>query len=92
MPQGASPRELLLEASRRNNTSLLSEVLGSQSSSTQTAQLLNESKDGLGNNCLHLAASYGNCMRLSDSVIVPGLRSSVGRNQPLIGEANAGLG
>ncbi|KAG7007552.1 hypothetical protein G7Y79_00009g026610 [Physcia stellaris] len=56
--QGASPRELLLEASRRNNTSLLSEVFHSQSS-TQIAKLLNESTDGLGNYCLHIAASYG---------------------------------
>lgn len=58
--QGASPRELLLEASRRNNTSLLSEVLHSQSS-TQISKLLNESTDGVGNYCLHIAASYGSC-------------------------------
>ncbi|KAL8783312.1 MAG: hypothetical protein Q9195_009433 [Heterodermia aff. obscurata] len=56
--EGASPRELLLEASRRNNTSLLSEVLHSQSS-TQISKLLNESTDGVGNYCLHIAASYG---------------------------------
>lgn len=59
--QGASPRELLLEAARRNNTSLLSEVLSSQSSPGQKAQLLNESTDGLGNHSLHLAANYGSC-------------------------------
>jgi len=57
--EGASARELLLEASRRNNTELLSEVVTSHSSPEKLAHLLNTSTDGVGNYCLHLAASYG---------------------------------
>ncbi|KAL8994794.1 MAG: hypothetical protein Q9169_005330 [Polycauliona sp. 2 TL-2023] len=57
--EGATPRELVLEACRRNNTSLLSEVLKSLKSSPAIADLLNNAKDGVGNHCLHLAASYG---------------------------------
>ena len=59
--KGASPRELLLEASRRNNTSLLTELLSSLSSPEKTAHLLNTATDGVGNYCLHIAASYGSC-------------------------------
>ncbi|KAL8824630.1 MAG: hypothetical protein Q9191_004928 [Dirinaria sp. TL-2023a] len=57
--EGASPREQLLEASRRNNTSLLSEVISSLPSPAQVAQLLNTATDGVGSHCLHIAASYG---------------------------------
>ncbi|KAI4126912.1 MAG: hypothetical protein LQ338_003489 [Usnochroma carphineum] len=56
---GATPRELVLEACRRNNTSLLSEVLTSLSTPEKIADLLNNAKDGVGNHCLHLAASCG---------------------------------
>ncbi|MCJ1327161.1 hypothetical protein MMC10_003828 [Thelotrema lepadinum] len=58
--EGASPRELLLEACRRNNLDLLNEVLRSQSSKDSITKLLNDSRDGIGNYCLHVAASYGN--------------------------------
>ncbi|KAI9806342.1 MAG: hypothetical protein M1825_006457 [Sarcosagium campestre] len=63
--EGASPRELLMEACRRNNTDLLQEVVATVSKKSSSkphepvAQLLNNSVDGIGNNCLHLAASYG---------------------------------
>ncbi|KAL8759290.1 MAG: hypothetical protein Q9184_003675 [Pyrenodesmia sp. 2 TL-2023] len=57
--KGATPRELVLEACRRNNTSLLSEVLTSLSAPEKIADLLNNAKDGVGNHCLHIAASYG---------------------------------
>ncbi|MCJ1480964.1 hypothetical protein MMC06_001120 [Schaereria dolodes] len=57
--EGATPRELLLEACRRNNTSLLSEVFSAHPSPTETAHLLNTATDGIGNYCLHIAASYG---------------------------------
>ncbi|KAL9016897.1 MAG: hypothetical protein Q9185_005752 [Variospora sp. 1 TL-2023] len=57
--EGATPRELVLEACRRNNTSLLSEVLASLATPEKIADLLNNAKDGVGNHCLHLAASYG---------------------------------
>ncbi|KAI4156747.1 MAG: hypothetical protein LQ340_000004 [Diploschistes diacapsis] len=57
--EGASPRELLLEACRRNNVGLLNEVLDAQPSKDSIADLLNNSKDGIGNYCLHVAAFYG---------------------------------
>ncbi|KAL8801507.1 MAG: hypothetical protein Q9182_004410 [Xanthomendoza sp. 2 TL-2023] len=57
--EGASPREVVLEACRRNNTSLLNEVLASLKTPHDIADLLNTAKDGVGNHCLHLAASYG---------------------------------
>lgn len=69
--QGATPRELLLEACRRNNTDLLNELLADvtkaasskqQSPIDQIAKLLNDSTDGIGNYCLHVAATYGSCM------------------------------
>ncbi|KAL8787913.1 MAG: hypothetical protein Q9213_001940 [Squamulea squamosa] len=56
--EGATPRELVLEACRRNNTSLLSEVLKSLKTPHAIADLLNNAKDGVGNHCLHIAASY----------------------------------
>lgn len=59
--KGATPRELVLEACRRNNTSLLSEVLTSLPTPEKIADLLNNAKDGVGNHCLHIAASYGSC-------------------------------
>ena len=54
--QGASPRELLLEACRRDNTALLHEVLAANA---PAAELLNTARDGIGNYCLHVAASHG---------------------------------
>ncbi|KAL8684463.1 MAG: hypothetical protein Q9218_008282, partial [Villophora microphyllina] len=57
--EGATPRELVLEACRRNNTNLLTEVITSLKSPEKIADLLNNAKDGIGNHCLHLAASYG---------------------------------
>jgi uncharacterized protein len=65
--QGASPRELLLEACRRDNTSLLEEVIrdtqktNAGSKEENVAKLLNESKDGIGRNLLHVAAVCGSC-------------------------------
>lgn len=62
---GASPRELLMEACRRNNTSLLEEVLadltaaGGEKATEHVANVLNEARDGIGNGLLHLAASNG---------------------------------
>ncbi|KAF9691039.1 hypothetical protein EKO04_011096 [Ascochyta lentis] len=65
---GASPRELVLEACRRNNTELLEETIAELSSSAakegkeaaaHVAQVLNAARDGMGNGCLHLAATYG---------------------------------
>lgn len=66
--EGASPRELILEACRRNNTSLLEETIADLASEAKkkgkksvvhVAEVLNKSFDGVGNGCLHLAATYG---------------------------------
>ncbi|KAF8251926.1 ankyrin [Wilcoxina mikolae CBS 423.85] len=53
--EGASPKELLLEAARRDNTELLEEVLAKHHS----PEFLNTSTDALGNTALHVAAQYG---------------------------------
>lgn len=63
--KGASPRELLLESCRRNNTSLLNELLSTLGSPVKIAELLNTATDGVGGYCLHIAASYGSCMSLT---------------------------
>lgn len=68
--QGASPRELVLEACRRNNVDLLQDVinnLSKKSASTslkaadRVAEVINNAVDGIGNHCLHLAATSGSC-------------------------------
>lgn len=60
--EGASPREQLVEACRRNNTSLLQEVLTSKplsSNADSIAKFLNTTTDALGASALHVAAQYG---------------------------------
>lgn len=65
---GASPRELILEACRRNNTTLLEETLADLAKGAKkigkkekdyVAETLNKAADGVGNGCLHVAATYG---------------------------------
>lgn len=65
---GASPRELILEACRRNNTELLQETLKELNAAAtksgkkpedHVADILNHTRDGVGNGCLHVAATYG---------------------------------
>ena len=59
---GATPRELLIEACRRNNTSLLSEIFASKPLNTNApaiAKFLNTTTDPLGASALHIAAQYG---------------------------------
>ncbi|CAF9913953.1 MAG: hypothetical protein GOMPHAMPRED_008070 [Gomphillus americanus] len=56
--EGASPRELLFESCRRNNPALLQTIL-STLSAVKTAELINNSRDGIGNYPLHVAAQYG---------------------------------
>ena len=73
--QGATPRELLLEASRRNNTSLLSDLLSSLSSAEKIANLLNTATDGVGCYCLHIAASYGSCRCFREGLDGLGMRA-----------------
>ncbi|PWW74417.1 ankyrin [Tuber magnatum] len=55
--EGASPKELLLESARRNNTDLLEEVISEYASNL--ADLLNSTRDGVGNTAIHLAAKHG---------------------------------
>ncbi|GIZ39311.1 hypothetical protein CKM354_000269800 [Cercospora kikuchii] len=60
--EGASPKELLLEACRRNNTTLLSEVFSGSSLNSNAdaiAKFLNTTTDALGASALHVAATYG---------------------------------
>lgn len=60
--EGASPKEILFEACRRNNTSLLTEVLSSpplSSKATEIAEFLNTSTNALGSTALHVAAASG---------------------------------
>ncbi|KAK9462280.1 ankyrin repeat-containing domain protein [Lipomyces oligophaga] len=59
---GARPSEILMEACRRNNVDLLQEVLGISNGSNPrlgAAELINNSRDALGNTALHVAASNG---------------------------------
>ncbi|KAK0628211.1 hypothetical protein B0T17DRAFT_487855 [Bombardia bombarda] len=62
--EGASTKELLIEACRRNNTDLLTEILASldksQSSEEAVAALLNDTTTVMGNHLYHEAASQGN--------------------------------
>ncbi|TIA09438.1 ankyrin repeat protein-like protein [Aureobasidium pullulans] len=57
--KGASSRELLLEACRRNNTDLLSTVLSDFKSTDELANFLNTATDALGCGALHIGAQYG---------------------------------
>jgi len=56
---GATPRELLLEACRRNNTDLLVEIFTHFESPEKIAHFLNTATDGIGNFGLHIAVTYG---------------------------------
>ncbi|KAF2101259.1 ankyrin [Rhizodiscina lignyota] len=62
--EGATPRELLLESCRRNNTDLLSDLLHHSKdhfslSPSQLTDVLNHSTDGIGAHALHVAAACG---------------------------------
>lgn len=48
-----------MEACRRDNTTLLNEVLAHPTVSPSPHTLLNSARDGVGNYCLHLAAANG---------------------------------
>ena len=60
--EGASPKEQLIESCRRNNTSLLNDLLASSPFSNKPeaiAKFLNTTTDALGSSALHVAAQYG---------------------------------
>jgi hypothetical protein len=71
--KGASPKELIFEACRRNNTSLLEDTLADLTAAgsepgkkpaEHVAGILNSARDGVGNGILHVAATYGSCKSL----------------------------
>ncbi|CEJ86780.1 Putative Ankyrin repeat protein [[Torrubiella] hemipterigena] len=57
--EGASVKEILIEACRRNNTDLLTETLAGKSDAEIT-ELLNKTTTVMGNHLYHEAASHGN--------------------------------
>ncbi|KHN96499.1 ankyrin repeat domain containing protein [Metarhizium album ARSEF 1941] len=57
--EGASTKELLIEACRRNNTDLLADLLAGRPDAEITA-LLNTTTTVMGNHLYHEAASHGN--------------------------------
>lgn len=62
--QGASPRELVVEACRRDQPHLIEQVLHDMEnqSNEDVAKFFNEVTDSMGNHALHICASYGSCM------------------------------
>ncbi|CAP91365.1 hypothetical protein E8E15_006297 [Penicillium rubens] len=59
--EGASPRELVVEACRRDQPHLIEQVLNEMEEKTneQVAQFFNEVTDSMGNHALHVCAQYG---------------------------------
>ncbi|CAI7614468.1 unnamed protein product [Penicillium glandicola] len=59
--EGASPRELIVEACRRDQPHLIEQVLNEMEEKTneQVAQFFNEVTDSMGNHALHICAQYG---------------------------------
>ncbi|KAJ5909012.1 hypothetical protein N7495_001694 [Penicillium taxi] len=59
--EGASPRELVVEACRRDQPQLIEQVLNDMESKTneEVAQFFNEVTDAMGNHALHICATYG---------------------------------
>lgn len=63
--EGASPKEQILEACRRDNVDLFNEVLAATSKNTskeKVAEFFNSVTDTMGNHLLHVCASYGSCV------------------------------
>lgn len=61
--QGASPRELVVEACRRDQPHLIEQVLEGmgEKSNEEVAAFFNGVTDALGNHALHICAMYGSC-------------------------------
>jgi hypothetical protein len=61
--QGASPRELVVEACRRDQPHLIEDVLTAmpEKSNQEIAAFFNGVKDAMGNYALHICAMYGSC-------------------------------
>ncbi|KAL4896583.1 hypothetical protein BDV59DRAFT_109317 [Aspergillus ambiguus] len=61
--EGASPRELIVEACRRDQPHLVEQVLESfgDDSNEKVAEFFNGVTDSMGNHALHICAQYGSC-------------------------------
>lgn len=59
--QGASVQEILIEACRRNNVDLLTQIIDETGNDAKMASLLNDTRTVMGNHLYHEAASRGNC-------------------------------
>ncbi|EAW23133.1 ankyrin repeat-containing protein ANK1 [Aspergillus fischeri NRRL 181] len=59
--EGASPRELVVEACRRDQPHLIEQVMETMSdkSNEEVAEFFNSVTDALGNHALHICAMYG---------------------------------
>lgn len=68
--QGASIEEQLIEACRRDNVELLTELLEDKEDSEIT-RLLNQTTTVMGNHLYHEAASRGNCAFLLSCIQSP---------------------
>jgi hypothetical protein len=75
--QGASPRELVVEACRRDQPHLIDQVLDDmeEKSIEEVAEFFNTVKDALGHHALHICATYGSCMSLSTRIRVMWMHS-----------------
>ncbi|RYP48157.1 hypothetical protein DL769_011240 [Monosporascus sp. CRB-8-3] len=58
--EGASVKEQLIEACRRNNVELLSEIISNCKSDDEISDLLNNTTTVMGNHLYHEAAAHGN--------------------------------
>lgn len=70
--QGASVKEQLIEACRRNNVELLTEIIHNCKSDEEISNLLNNTTTVMGNHLYHEAALQGNCTcRVPCPVMLP---------------------
>ncbi|KAK1458079.1 ankyrin repeat protein [Colletotrichum melonis] len=60
IPLGASVKELLIEAARRDNTELFNDVIAGIKDENELSRILNETTTVMGNHLYHEAASRGN--------------------------------
>ncbi|EAU36286.1 conserved hypothetical protein [Aspergillus terreus NIH2624] len=67
---GASPRELVVEACRRDQPHLIQQVLETMEdkSNEEVAEFFNSVTDSMGNHALHICAQYGSCTLSTSSV------------------------
>lgn len=59
--QGASVKEQLIEACRRNNVDLLQEIISNCKNDDEISNILNNTTTVMGNHLYHEAALQGNC-------------------------------